>query len=637
MSATALADIARIKTQPALAPYLELPIWGCSGGTVEKTGKPDKKPRSWRNPNRNAQSNNPATWGTFAQIEQAAHRFPHLVDRVGIFTSPLMRAFDWDFKGHATPPEVVLEQMERFADCYQEFSQSGRGTHCLFLADGLDFKRTKFNLEPISSATGHGVDIEIFASCQYIIITGNALNQGAPQEAGERLVELMAELTPTAPEKPSKRPTPRTQPQYSGSEAPYWEVASSTWRIADHLERNGYVKKGMGRYLAPQSDSGAAGVIVFTGQDGRERCKSYHSNDPLNNDHANDVFDVFTLLEHGGNYRASLPAAKELLGLNRPQPSEAPGTPAAPLTAQDAQRLWAEHGSDVLGRAGEHLTARQMHHHSRDAMINLLAYTYQAASEGQLTPNGSAFTLNVGGLQAFTALVGGKAESLKVRMEMLRDLGMVGDFCRADLSNPKSGWLIKLPADPRTLSFLGHTPSPFEPPLRPQTTNVRRSEKFTVPASTTREAKAARTVNSAKPINPLRALLRMVLQLSRHPGHTTAWHAHRLGMRLNTTRKQLAQLAAHGYLTEAGKLACTYRQFFEDMRAWNGERASRRLIKVLGRQQEYAKHTLTLARLGVDEARQVVGRMQRLAERCAAGIIRLQDGEAPHMVIGRAA
>jgi len=631
VSAAATQSIIRIKRQPALRALFDLPIWGCSGGTLDN-GKPDKAPRSWRNPQYHAKSNTPATWGTFAQIEQAALRFPHLIDHVGIFTSPAVSALDWDYKPHAEVPAIVQAQAAQFADNYQEVSTSGRGLRCLLLAAGLKFKKRKLKLEP-------GVDLEIFGSHQYAILTGNAINQGAVLEAGEELSSLLASLEPAQPEPTPRKATPRSTP--TGSAAPYWEVASTTWRIADHLERAGYARKAEGRYLAPQSDSGAAGVIVFRGQDGYERCISYHANDPLNNNHANDVFDVFALLEHGGNYKAAIPAACELLGLGRAQVSSdltALGQlTAGPLTAQEAQQLWDQHGSDVLSRAGEYLTARQMHHHARESVVNLLAYSYQAAAEGQLIASGPMFTLNVGGLQSFAALVGGKTESLRARMETLKDLGMVHDFCRADPSDSKSSWLIKLPGDPRTLPFLGHTPSPFEPPLRPQTTNVRRGEKFTVPASKAREAKAAGTVNPDRHVNPLRALLRMVLQLSKHPGHTAEWHAGTLGMRLNTARKQLSQLAELGYLTTEGKLTCTYQQFFEDMRAWNAERASRRLIKVFDRQQNFAAHTITLARLGVEEARQKVGRMKRLAERCAAGIIRLQDGEAPHMVIGRAA
>lgn len=76
------------------------------------------------------------------------------------------------------------------------------------------------------------------------------------------------------------------------------------------LERNLYEKRG-NRYLAPDSTSGLAGVYIFE----NGRCFSHHANDPLNDGHSHDAFDVFRLLEYGGDIRAAVKAAAEVLGI----------------------------------------------------------------------------------------------------------------------------------------------------------------------------------------------------------------------------------------------------------------------------------------------------------------------------------
>lgn len=78
--------------------------------------------------------------------------------------------------------------------------------------------------------------------------------------------------------------------------------------VASMLESRGYKRRGK-RWLAPTSSSGIAGVVLLDG-----RCYSHHASDPLNNGHANDAFDLFCLLDHGGDYRSALSAARSLLG-----------------------------------------------------------------------------------------------------------------------------------------------------------------------------------------------------------------------------------------------------------------------------------------------------------------------------------
>ena len=92
-----------------------------------------------------------------------------------------------------------------------------------------------------------------------------------------------------------------------------------------HLERHGYALVGAGqmndapsyRFLAPNSESGSPGVVLFQTQRGRWRVVSFHGeSDPLavkdpfsGKPRAHDAFDLFRILDHGGDLRAALVAA----------------------------------------------------------------------------------------------------------------------------------------------------------------------------------------------------------------------------------------------------------------------------------------------------------------------------------------
>ena len=78
------------------------------------------------------------------------------------------------------------------------------------------------------------------------------------------------------------------------------------------LTAHGYRAKD-GRYIAPSSASGMAGVVVLAGDDGRERVYSHHTTDALADGMAHDAFDLFRLLAHGGDEWAAIQAAAKLL------------------------------------------------------------------------------------------------------------------------------------------------------------------------------------------------------------------------------------------------------------------------------------------------------------------------------------
>jgi hypothetical protein len=82
------------------------------------------------------------------------------------------------------------------------------------------------------------------------------------------------------------------------------------------IEAHGYVQRGK-RWLSPTSSTRIAGVVRF--DDGK--VFSHHASDPLANGHSCDAFDVFCILEHGGDYRAAVRAARDILGPTHTGPS----------------------------------------------------------------------------------------------------------------------------------------------------------------------------------------------------------------------------------------------------------------------------------------------------------------------------
>jgi replicative DNA helicase len=92
--------------------------------------------------------------------------------------------------------------------------------------------------------------------------------------------------------------------------------------IDQELEARGYTRHG-DRWKRP----GGRSLSVYVNEG-----RSFHhsSNDPLNDGYWHRPFDVFCALDHGGDCRAAVKAAAELLGLESRQPRQAPGEPEVP-------------------------------------------------------------------------------------------------------------------------------------------------------------------------------------------------------------------------------------------------------------------------------------------------------------------
>ncbi|WP_095169652.1 bifunctional DNA primase/polymerase [Pseudomonas sp. Irchel 3H3] len=128
--------------------------------------------------------------------------------------------------------------------------------------------------------------------------------------------------------------------------------------IEELLHAHGYIKRGS-KWLYPQSSTGLPGVTIADG-----KVYSHHGADPLANGHQNDAFEVFCLLEHGGDQSKAVKDAARMLGMqrsSRPDRRDLPPTPSGDVSEpRCANDDIGEAAPAPDGGAGEALTLEQL-------------------------------------------------------------------------------------------------------------------------------------------------------------------------------------------------------------------------------------------------------------------------------------
>jgi putative DNA primase/helicase len=115
-------------------------------------------------------------------------------------------------------------------------------------------------------------------------------------------------LCPWAPA-PKPTPQPKARKELRGeSVIGAFNFAHDVGAI---LEAHGYRRRGK-RFASPDTQH-AAGIVIM--ESGKVYC--HQQGDPLSSDHALDAFDLYRILQYGGDYRAAVRAAANSLGLNR--------------------------------------------------------------------------------------------------------------------------------------------------------------------------------------------------------------------------------------------------------------------------------------------------------------------------------
>ena len=157
------------------------------------------------------------------------------------------------------------------------------------------------------------------------------------------------------PKRPAAKPITRAPP--SAGKPSVIDEFNRCYDVEALLRAHGYVQRGR-KWLYPQSSTGLPGVTV-----GEGKVYSHHGADPLANGHQNDAFEVFCLLEHGGDQAVAVREAARLLGMqyvSRSAWQDLPRPPSSDASGQGAHGPPGEAAPVTEGGAGNELTYEQV-------------------------------------------------------------------------------------------------------------------------------------------------------------------------------------------------------------------------------------------------------------------------------------
>lgn len=134
---------------------------------------------------------------------------------------------------------------------------------------------------------------------------------------------MALEACPWAPKPKEKVKPKKSAPDRPAGDKPsVIDAYNQAYDAESLLKAHGYERRGR-KWLCPQSTTGLPGVTI----NDEGKLYSHHGSDPLANGHQNDPFDVFCILEHGGDERAAVKAAAKLLGMDSKRSPRAPSPP----------------------------------------------------------------------------------------------------------------------------------------------------------------------------------------------------------------------------------------------------------------------------------------------------------------------
>lgn len=166
---------------------------------------------------------------------------------------------------------------------------------------------------------------------------------------------------PWAPKPKAPPAKPRRVSAPAGNKPSVIEEFNRCHDVTELLRAHGYAKKGS-KWLYPGSSTGLPGITVDTDEG---RVYSHHAADPLANGHKNDAFEVYCILEHGGDQARAVKEAARLLGISNsssvssPQPPPLGDLPPAP-SAEGEPSPAGEAAPAPPGGTGEGFTIEQV-------------------------------------------------------------------------------------------------------------------------------------------------------------------------------------------------------------------------------------------------------------------------------------
>lgn len=179
----------KINLPPELEPLKQLPQWVLWRlETLPGRDKPTKPPYSPITGNR-AESNNPATWGTYAQAAAMLERDTQgYYQGLGIMFAGGLYGVDIDAcidpLGRISDPTAAA--IVETADSYTEYSPSGLGVHVLMYGSKPEGACKRHIADPTGDGK-HDIVAEMYDSGRYFTVTGNVY--GKPKPVQERTAQ----------------------------------------------------------------------------------------------------------------------------------------------------------------------------------------------------------------------------------------------------------------------------------------------------------------------------------------------------------------------------------------------------------------------------------------------------------------
>lgn len=132
------------------------------------------------------------------------------------------------------------------------------------------------------------------------------------------------------------------------------DKVNASYSLANVLESFGYQKRGR-EFLCPESSSVMPGVRILQDNNGKERAYSHHESDPLHDNYAHDVFDVFVIRQFGDDQAAAVKHFANTLDAeaNKARQREYMRAKEQERNAQDFAHMQADTAAQTLSQAGE--------------------------------------------------------------------------------------------------------------------------------------------------------------------------------------------------------------------------------------------------------------------------------------------
>lgn len=419
------------------------------------------------------------------------------------------------------------------------------------------------------------------------------------------------------------------------------EAFKARWSVAEILTRNGFVRV-FDRFLSPDSQTGAAGVVIFDEGEAGERAFSHHAGAWPG---AQDAFGLYAHLEHGGDLRAAVRSAAAELGVQAlPRSREAFLAQHAP-SIEGVKAAYAEALPQLLLQLGARVRELSLHRAAAEALVLFGARLLMMATESLTLWRGHyVIPAAMGKVQALAMNM--HPTSFQARSRLLEDLGLIRRVKMFD--SPSSPWVCVLDPEPQSLVLreLGavtlDTHAARITRARHRTDHPSAGLSFGVVGERTEHEQDAQQMTaepSAQPsaqrpsqrpsqrrVNPLRPLMSTVLALQARPElGLGAKLARQLGVPARLAAQRLEKLRELGYLSDSGKLLVTLVDFLRDLRAEGALMARDALMRLLTRRVAYL--SAKVSGEGEGELQDV-----RALESAQHKLTRLLDGESPHAV-----